>query len=217
MNKISLLTAVLTGATGVIAASSFSTASAASIGTSFAILDEFTGDDAQVSVTLADTAGGVQFDVKIERPPTVNGDLFGFYAGVLNDNVSVITSITGRDITKTEIDANSVINLKGGNNLNGFKGDEFDFGVTFGTSGSSSGLLSETTFTVAGLTTADFQGQVLGARLQSTGENQKGSSKLSGEVDMIGGAEVPEPLTVLGTAAAIGFGAIFRRRQVNKA
>jgi hypothetical protein len=213
MNKLSLLLSAFAGAGAVLVSSSLCAANAATLGSSFAILDEFTGDNAQVSVNLVDVAGGVQFTVDIVRPPTVNGDLFGLFGSVLNDNISAITSITGANVTGSQVGpANSVINLGGGNNLNGFQGNRFDFGVNFNGSGLAGGpLLSNTVFTVAGLSTADFANQVLGARLQSTGANQGGSSKLSGLVG--GGAVVPEPITMLGTGAAIAFGAAFRRRQ----
>ncbi len=211
MNKASLLTATLAGAGVAVVASSFSAAHAASMGSAFSMTN-FTGDTAEVKVLLTETKTGVKFDVSIVQPPTINGDLFGFYGSVLNDNVSAITGITGTDITKTQIAANSVINLGGGNNLNGYSGTSFDFGVTFLTSGCPGGIcLEQTSFTVGGLTLADFQNQTFGARLQSTGDNLNGSSKLSG--DFTGETTVPEPITLFGTGAAIGFGVLFRRRQ----
>ena len=172
-------------------------------------VEEFTGDNAKVDVTLTEVSGGVKFDLSVVNP-TINGDLFGFYGSILNDDVSKITGITGANVTATLIDANDVINMGGGNNLNGYSGDKFDFGITFGTSGAASGLLSTTSFTVAGLTLADLDGQLFGARLQSTGANSNGSSKLVGQYDTP--EAVPEPMGLLGMVG-VGLGVAMRRRK----
>jgi hypothetical protein len=168
---------------------------------------EFTGDNAQVDVTLTQVTGGVQFDLSIAHPPTINGDLFGFYGSILNDQVSKITSITGTDVRKTTIDANNVLNMGNGNNLNSYAGTPFDFGITLGKPGAAGGLLSSTSFTVAGITLADLTGQTFGARLQSTGPALNGSSKLVGDNQ----TKVPEPGIAL--ALLVGGAAAFTAKK----
>ncbi|MGF1492589.1 MAG: PEP-CTERM sorting domain-containing protein [Microcoleaceae cyanobacterium] len=215
MNKLATACSVLAGFGAVIASSSLLMAQAATIGSSFT-LTNFRGRDAQVSVDLIDVDGGVKFDVSIDRSQTVNGDLFGFFLSIDGDQVDLIDDIEGSDVTQVKVKPNRVINLGNKNNLRGFDGDKFDVGLTFGALGDGD-LLSDTSFTLkGGLTVADFQGQVLGARLQSVGRRQNGRSKLSGEGDLAGGTKVPEPITVLGTGVALLFGGVFYRERSKK-
>lgn len=112
------------------------------------------GSDALRVVINVDnnTTGLLTFNVAIS--PTVAmpniGDLFGVFLEFDPHPTLVAGDFVGADITGVNF---STINAGGGNNLNGriaslVPGGTFDAALTFGTSGSSGGLLTSTTFTL---------------------------------------------------------------------
>ena len=203
-------------ATGVaLASTSFAPANAAIFKTTF---NEFTGDDASAEMFLEDvTYNGkkaVQFDVKVLKTQNNSGvgtgDIRGFFFDILNNNLLTNLGVakTNLDIQNLTKNANNVSNTGGGNNINGGGSSyKFDVGFGLGTSGSSGGVVSQTRFTVFNtafdLNTSQFINQKFGLRLQTTGANGQGSSKLlaSGITQVITPpppAEVPEPATLVG-------------------
>jgi len=158
----------------------------------------FTGSALSVSIVIDDEAdpGNLVITLEVETAdPT--GDLRGFFAQVSDESLLAGLSVTGTEITDSVFDANAVINLGGGNNLNGGGTPcPCDLGLEIGSAGIGSDDIQQVTFTLSHLTeslTADlFNGEAFGVRATSVGSptgSRNGSSKLSGVV--------PEPSTAL--------------------
>jgi len=217
-------------ATGVaFTSTSFAPANAATLSTTF---NEFTGDDATAEMLIQDvTYNGkqaVQFDITVleteNNSGVGTGDIRGFFFDILNNSLLANLGVVGTnlDIQSLTKSADNVSNTGGGNNINGGGSSyKFDVGFGLGTSGASGGIVSQTSFTVFNtafdLTTSEFIGQEFGLRLQTTGANGQGSSKLlaSGITEVVTPppTQVPEPATLVGLGLAFGGMLASRRRQ----
>ncbi|MEC4895633.1 MAG: PEP-CTERM sorting domain-containing protein [Oscillatoria sp. PMC 1051.18] len=182
-----------------------STANAANLDFSF---DQFTGDAAEVDISVSDTADGLGegdllFTVKVGEGYIA--DITGLYFNISDDSLLSglsVAGLNGVDISATEFNANSVSKVGGQyNNLNGGgrnRGDDvaFDIGVAFGGGGASPGDdYQEASFILShnstNLTLSQFSLQDFGVRLKSVGANREGSSKLLGtSTEYV--AEIPE-------------------------
>ncbi|SEO95352.1 hypothetical protein SAMN04490248_11732 [Salinihabitans flavidus] len=139
--------------------------------------------------------GSIQFDLSVlqgDDPDATGsiGDLRGLFFDVADEGILEGLTITGDDVTRSEFEADGVTNLGQGNNLNGEIVNEngaFDGGVSFGTPGAGKDDIQETSFILShpdGLSLADFEGQDIGLRLTSVGEeggDRDGSLKLIGQ------------------------------------
>lgn len=175
-------------------------------------LDEFTGSDARVKVTLTDVAANT-VEVSLEFVPTGSNtlaDQIGFFANFdglsVGDNFTIMpvsagpgpalivdgTQGTGRlFLDDSGSTTDGVTDVDNNVNLNG-AGDqrEYDLGVQIGAGGLGSGDDYQTVvfrLSATGLDMSDFD--QVGVRLQSVGTvsadgtvNRPGSSKLEGDV-----------------------------------
>ena len=189
---------------------------AATAATAEATASTFTGDALNVDLTIDDASDPGNLVITLEiasSDPT--GDLRGFFAQVADESLLAGLSVSGSAITQATFDADAVINLGGGNNLNGGGTPcPCDLGVEIGTPGIGSDDYQSVTFTLSHstetLTTALFDGQDFGVRVMSVGSpngGRGGSSKLSGVV--------PEPSTAL--LLGLGLAALGARRKVGAA
>ncbi len=165
-------------------------------------LDEFTGSDAQVQVTLTDV-GTDTVEVKIEVVSGYIADTVGFFADfdglTVNNNFTItpvdaspgpaliVDGTKGRgklylddsgSTTDSSEDVDNNVNLNGGGDQR-----EFDLAVQIGQGGIGQGDdYRSVTFnlTATGLDVSDFS--KIGVRLQSVGEDREGSSKLELEI-----------------------------------
>ena len=174
----------------------------------------FTGDPLEVNITIDDEADPGNLVITLEvasGDPT--GDLRGFFAQIADESLLAGLSVSGSVVTGSEFDANAVINLGKGVNLNGGGSPcPCDLGVEFGTPGIGKDDYQSVTFTLSHatetLTAAIFDGQAFGVRATSVGSlkskgGRDGSSKLAGVV--------PEPSTAL--LLGLGLSALATRRR----
>jgi len=181
-----------------------SNAHATSIST---ILEPFTGDDAEVRVTLDDDAGDGTIRVTAEVIGGIEADMRGLFLNVSDDSLLSGLTIDGDDVTSVVL-SGSVINLGHGSNLNGGGSPcPCDIGVELGSPGIGNDDIGYTSFTIShtveSLSLSLFDEQLLGVRLTSVSsfedhekDYREGSSKLYGVV--------PEP----GTAVLVGLGLV---------
>ncbi|MEX2316147.1 MAG: hypothetical protein WD669_03280 [Pirellulales bacterium] len=174
-------------------------------------LSNYGSDNLHVEVQVNDnTSGLLSFVVSIlpnlSLPNT--GDLFGVFLEFSpHPSLSTSTSFVGADITAVALNS---ISGTGGNNLNGtiaglVPGGTFDAALTLGSSGSSSGLLTTSSFTLDDNGGAILLGHIvgIGVRAQTVGlppDGGGGSSKLYG-IDGVTTIEdppaMPEPASAL--------------------
>ncbi len=112
-----------------------------------------------VEVDSVQVAGGVQFTVKVLSG---TADLNGFYLDYHGDG-GPITSIGP------------------GNNMDGTD-TSYDYATALGSVGGNDANVTNTTFTVSGITLQDIEGATVGIRATSAGPNGSGSLKLVGDV-----------------------------------
>ena len=201
----SLLTASI--AAGALAMGTTFYAPAASAATIAGPLTDFTGDTAGGKMTFTDAGPGTVNLFAEITAPTIGGDIRGLFFNVLGGTDGL--NVTGTDVTSF---AFNTCNLGGGNNLEGggpsapcAGSNVFDVGISIGQPGAADGTITSTQLTItrAGLTASSFLDQTIGMRLQSTGADGKGSSKLSGTA-------VPTPALLPGL---IGMGAAALRKR----
>lgn len=185
-------------------------ASVASAAIVEASADPFTGDPLSVSITIDDEAdpGNLVITLAVDEGGNT-GDLRGFFAHIADESLLGGLSVTGTGITQSEFDANNVINLGGGNNLNGGGSPcRCDLGLEIGTPGMGSDDYQSVTFTLShaseSLDVSLFSEQYFGVRATSVGQDgsRGGSSKLIGVI--------PEPST--GVLMMLGLAGLARRR-----
>lgn len=174
----------------------------------------FTGSPLSVSIQIDDGADPGNLVITLEVDGTdPTGDLRGFFAHVSDESLLPGLSVSGVGVSNATFSANSVINLGGGNNLNGGGSPcPCDFGFSIGTPGIGGDDIQSVTFTVshatADLDVSFLNGESFGVRATSVGSpgSRGGSSKLVGVV--------PEPSTglLLGGGLA-GLGAFRRPRR----
>jgi hypothetical protein len=209
------------------ASSNFCSTNAASI--NFNIVN-YTGDPAKVAFNLKEIGNELKVSVDIVRPLTVNGDMQWVFFDLADDNmlshlkvknlyVNNATNVTKATPTSlVKADKVSIV----GKLENKSAPKNFDYGIEISKPGSATGSVSSATFTLymasgAPQSNVDidwFASQDFGARLQSTGTKKEGSSKLQGLAPT---AAVPEPLTMMGAGAAVGFGIVFKKRLAKTA
>lgn len=150
----------------------------------------------QVKVTITETdANGDGFtDLKVDLE-VVQGDvadLRGFFFNVANDALLSQLSVTGDDITDAPVfdtDGDGVAEISSASPPQPeavISPYAFEAGLELGTPGISDDDIAETSFVISApntnLTTALLEGQQIGIRATSVGEDREGSSKLIGEV-----------------------------------
>jgi hypothetical protein len=162
------------------------------------------GDVVQVTASLEDVLGGVDFTVSIAPG---SGDLLGLFGSVTPESLVPQLSVANPTgvVTQWQFQANAVWKVGGGNTMSPVK--TFDFGVKLGQTGGGGGALTEASFglrapglTVASITGASTQGWVLGVRIQGT-SGPEGSSKLGLAV---GTPPASEPPTIAITSPGEG-------------
>lgn len=179
-----------------------------------------------VDIFAKDVEDGVEVTLKVNDSNNI-GDLLAVYfnfGGTFNHNTLKANNVTGQDVTKVALNTNNIV----GGNI----GQRFEMAVQFGTVGASGGLLTSTTFKIAqaGLTVQEFLNQTFAVRLQAVGPGPGGggSAKQYGtaptafdpenppEVVPPTGTAVPEPMTILGSLAALGAGYSVKRNQAKR-
>lgn len=173
------------------------------------IIAEFTGDDLEMQFSFADLAdGSVQIDVSITPTSAETGDIRAVWLGIDDALFDASLILTG-DVTVTPGDFSltnpAVVDLGGGDNLNGGDGIYFDFDLDIALQQDLNPDQSITALVInistSGLLASYFNEG--GARVRSS-TGPDGSSKLiGGEI-----VKVPEPpmITLLGMGLlAFGF------------
>jgi len=143
-----------------------------------------------VLTQLADGSIRVDLEVLSGDDPDATGeigDIRGLFFNVEDESLLDDITVSGADVTGSEFDANSVIDLGNGTNMNGGQSDGYDGGVEIGTQGAADDDIQSTSFILShpdGLSLDDFEGQEFGLRLTSVGEegdeDREGSLKLTG-------------------------------------
>lgn len=146
--------------------------------------------DVNVSITITEVDGALQFDVTVLDETGSIGDLNALFFDLSDDSLTEGLVITGDDVTGTQLKVDGVTKVDNYTNMNGevIKDlGKFDGGVQFGTSGMAEDDIRSTTFTVSHesqeLSLADFELQDFGIRLTSVGEEggaREESLKLGG-------------------------------------
>ncbi len=162
----------------------------------FNLIDERTGLNVEITAT-ENTDGSLTFDLEVLDSTGVIGDLNGLFFDVLDDSLVDGLTVTGADVTKVNLNADSVTKVDGYNNINGDVKNEygkFDAGVQFGTQGMAKDDIQSTSFTLshsdATLTLDQFFSQDFAVRLTSVGA-EDGSRDDSLK---IGGTAADEPI-----------------------
>ena len=162
----------------------------------------FTGAPLSVLVTIDD---GIDPDprklvISLEVVGDDIGDLRGLFLQVADESLLAGMYVSGMDVTDSSFDANGVVQVGGGNNLQGGGSPcKCDIGIEFGSSGMGKDDLQTETFTLSHLSqdldVSIFADQEFGVRATSVGPiggGREGSSKLAGIFPV-----VPEPTTAL--------------------
>ncbi|MCI5096032.1 MAG: hypothetical protein MRY77_06940 [Rhodobacteraceae bacterium] len=136
--------------------------------------------------------GSIQVDMEVlqgDDPDATGsiGDIRGLFFNIGDETLLDDLSIDGEDVTSSQVEANSVLNLGSGANMVGDGRTGYDVGVEIGTSGQGGDDIQQTSFVLShpdGLSLDDFSGEEFGLRLTSVGlegaEDREGSLKLTG-------------------------------------
>jgi hypothetical protein len=135
------------------------------------------GDYPTVTVDLKDVPGGVEVTVNVNDGPTgYTGDLRGVWFDLPNPGGVTVSGVGGGPVTGITGAANAT--SKGVSNsgeLSGMKAT-FNLGVEIGSQGLKGGSddFQTATFTLSGVSVADFSSDVIGTRLMSVGNDSNG-------------------------------------------
>lgn len=158
----------------------------------------FTGDQLRVLIDVDASSDPGNLVITLSLDEGYLGDLRGVFFQVADESLLGGLSVMGDGVTSSVFDANAVIDLGQGANLNG-KGSPCpcDFGVEIGTPGIGQDDYATVTFSLshetASLDASFLRDQLFGVRVTSVGwaglDKREGSSKTMGVV--------PEPTTAL--------------------
>lgn len=242
-------TALLAGSLAI-ASAVFSTMPAQAAEKSLELTDKTNagaGDYPTVTVDLKDVAGGVEVTVNVNEGSTgYTGDLRAVWFDLPNPGGVTVSGVSGGPVTGISGASNATNKGVSKNaDLSGMKAS-FNLGVEIGKQGISKGDDYQTaTFTLSGVSVADFSSDVIGTRLMSVGNDSNGrglssktgTSAIPGNYDTpssggstgggstIGGGDdggiinseaAPEPLTIAGTILGGGAIVAWRKRKGNK-
>ncbi|MGB0622182.1 MAG: hypothetical protein ACPGVZ_22225 [Myxococcota bacterium] len=140
----------------------------------------FTGDPLSVAISIDDAAdpGNLVITVSVDGDdPT--GDLRGFFAQVADESLLAGLSVSGAGVSNATFSANGVINLGGGNNLNGGGSPcPCDLGLAIGSPALGSDDIQSVTFTLShateSLDVSFLNQQLFGVRATSVGSPDGG-------------------------------------------
>lgn len=130
--------------------------------------------DGLVQVFVEETDEGLKFTLALLEGTVA--DIRGFFFSTAENTDLNSLAASGANVTDARFKENGVVNLGNGANLNGKAGRDggFDAGIELGTPGIGGDDIQGTSFTVAGLTFDDIEGQNFGVRLNSV-EGEDGS------------------------------------------
>lgn len=148
-------------------------------------LAPFTGDDAQVRITLDDSTGKIVGQVDVIPSPNI-GDLRAIFFSLDDSHLLCNLSATGSLITAVEMEAGGVTSVGNANCNGGGSPGPFDVGIAFGSPGIGADDIQSASF-ILEYDCGDFTLDMLNlnsfaARLTSVGPlngSRNGSSKLS--------------------------------------
>jgi len=210
-------------------AAAFCVASTNALATMAFMIDEFTGDDAQMYVNVTTTDPGVVINTGFTTASANTGDITGFWVGIDDSafNPAAILeshiSLSGLPSGVTySVDLSGVLDLGGGVQLTGENGFAVAFDLDIGLSQNDdlggNDIIDSLTINVATPGLLETHLDAFGARLQSVGDDQEGSSKLAGS----GGTFIPDdpgsdiPLPVPGPVALLGLGGLMLGWQMKR-
>jgi hypothetical protein len=134
------------------------------------------GDYPTVTVDLKDVSGGVEVTVNVNEGSTgYTGDLRAVWFDLPNPGGVTVSGVSGGPVTGITGAANAT--NKGVSNNAGLNGMNatFNLGVEIGKQGISKGDDYQTaTFTLSGVSVADFSSDIVGTRLMSVGNDSNG-------------------------------------------
>jgi PEP-CTERM motif len=201
---------------GLAAALPFAFAESASATVIQATATSYTGDPAEVALSIDDAAvpGSLVITLAVSGPSDTIGDLRGFFLHVVDESLIAGLSVAGPDVTGSRFLANAVSGVSNGKYFNSIKMPcPCDLGVEFGTPGIGRDDLRQVTFTLShtavSLDLSFVERQQFGVRLTSVGtlaDGREGSSKLKGTIPV-----VPEPSTAL--FLGLGFATLAANRR----
>jgi len=141
------------------------------------------GDPVAVTLTIDDAPEGDAVDVTLSIPDG-SGDLLGLFGNIVPETLVAAMTIVDDSgvVTQSQLAADRVWKVGGGNVMSPIK--RWDWGLRFGSAGSSGGAITQASFrlaapglTAASLTEAFNQGWRFGVRIQST-VGPEGSAKI---------------------------------------
>ena len=146
--------------------------------------------EVNVSITITEVNGTLQFDVTVLDETGSIGDLNALFFDLADDSLTSGIQILGDDVTGTALKVDGVTKIDSYTNMNGEVINDygkFDGGVQFGTAGIGTDDIRSTTFTMShdsqDLSLSDFSLQDFGIRLTSVGtedDSRTDSLKLGG-------------------------------------
>ncbi len=121
----------------------------------------FVGSSAEATVTLTETADGIEVTVEATNPME---DLRGVFFNIADDSLLDSLVISGTDVTDSVVGPAGSVNMVNGDPS--ISPRAFDVGVEIGTPGPAPDEILSTTFLISGLTLDDFADQDFGVRTQ---------------------------------------------------
>ncbi len=210
MKVSSFVPSLLLATSFALASSAFSAANAASV--SFKADDQRGSDSASTDIFAEDVDGGIKFTLTVNDANNfadLRAAFIDFGSSFDQSNITSVNNVLSYSLNE--------------NNIGGNIGRTFDLGVELTGPGASGGLVTSKMFTVfgTGLDVTDILGEQVAVRLQAVGSDPviggEGSAKQYGIVPTsVTPTPVPEPLTILGTVVAFGFGGLCQNQIAKK-